>query len=109
MDIREYRKKAARLLVLIVGAALYSLWFQQRQTLTGNRIADGTFSVLLGLYICSHPAGNAIDLFFFERNPLPRWVKQGSSLRWLALNIVTLLMGWLVIYLGTTHLIGRAG
>jgi hypothetical protein len=102
MYLQRYRKTAL-LCALIVGAGAYSFWFHQRQVVTGNPTVDGTLSVLLGLYICSRPAGNTIDLFFFERTPFHRMIKEGSSIRWLVLNIVTLL-GWIVIYLGTAHL-----
>ena len=108
MDHHEYPRKTGFLLALIAVAAVYSLWFLQRQILTGNATVDGTLSVLLGLYICSRPAGNAIDLLFLERGSFHRFVSHWSSIRWLALNILTLLMGWIVIYLGTTHLTSRA-
>jgi hypothetical protein len=108
MRDQPYRRKTILLYVLITLAALYSLWFQQRQMLIGYRTVDGSISVLLGLYICSRPAGNAIDLFFFERSPFHRIVGEWSSIRWLALNILTLLMGWIVIYLGTAHLTSQA-
>lgn len=68
---------------------------------------DGAFSVLLGLYICSRPAGNAIDLIFFERSPFHRMITQWSGIGWLALNILTLVMGWIVIHLGAIHLASR--
>lgn len=106
MDRHDYRTKSAVLLALIAAAALYSLWFAARRILTGNPTVDGALSVIFGLYICSRPAGNAIDLFFMERGSFrfSRW----SALRWLGLNILTLLMGWIVIYLGTIHLTSRA-
>ena len=95
------------MLALIVLAAIYIIWFQQRQTLIGYPTVDGSISVFLGLYICSRPAGNAIDLFFFQRSRFHHVVTEWSSIRWLLLNILTLLMGWIVIYLGTAHLTGR--
>jgi hypothetical protein len=106
MDRREYRRKSVGLLALIAAAALYSAWFAARRIVTGNPTMDGALSVILGLYICSRPAGNAIDLFFLEHGSFR--FSQWNSLRWLALNILTLLMGWLVIFLGTTHLTSRA-
>jgi hypothetical protein len=106
MDRRDYRRKSAFLLALIAAAALYSLWFAARRIVSGNPTFDGALSVVLGLYICSRPAGNAIDLLFYERGSFR--FSQWNSLGWLALNILTLFMGWLVIYLGTTHLTSRA-
>ena len=107
MDRQQYHRKTVTLFVLIAVAAVYSIWFHHRHILTGNPMVDGTFTVLLGLYICSRPAGNAIDLFFLERSPFRRMITQWSSIGWLALNILTLLMGWIVIHLGTLHLASR--
>ena len=107
MDQNQFRRKTKSLWALILLAAIYSLWFDQRHMLTGNHMIDGSLSVLLGLYICSRPAGNAIDLLFFERASFRHTIAQWSSIGWLALNILTLLMGWIVIYLGTAHLTSR--
>ncbi len=46
---------------LALHAAVYSLWFDQRHMLTGNHMIDGSFSVLLGLLICSRPAGRGSE------------------------------------------------
>ena len=107
MDEDLYRGKTKMLWVLIVVAAVYSLWFNRSHELTGNHMVDGALSVLLGLYICSRPAGNAIDLLFVERRSTRRIITKWSDIRWLALNILTLLMGWNVIYIGTAHLTSR--
>lgn len=109
MDDHSYPRRTRSLLALLVLAAIYGLWFHQQQALSGDRTVDGTFSVILGLYICSRPAGNAIDLIFIERRRFHRLVTESSSLQWLALNILTLLAGWFVIYLGTFHLTSRGG
>src|SRR5574341_387831 len=104
MANRQYRRKSGLLIALLAAAAVYSIWLQQRHTLTGTSTFDGTLTVLMGLYSCSRPAGNAIDLFFFDRSPCHRVVTEWSSIRWLALKVLTLLMGWVVIYLGAAHL-----
>ena len=41
------------LLAIAYGSLLYYL-----HTLTGTNMLDGSIGVLLGLYICSHPAAN---------------------------------------------------
>jgi hypothetical protein len=107
MDEHGYRHKTKTLWVLIVIAAGYSLWFDRRHMLTGNHLVDSAISVLLGLFICSRPAGNAIDLLFYERAGLRRIMSRWSGVGWLALNVLTLLAGWVVIYVGTTHLMSR--
>jgi hypothetical protein len=109
MGLSRYRRGRSILCGLICVAAIYSIWFYQRRALTGNQTVDGTLSVLLGLYICARPAGNAIDLLFFERTGFRQIATQWYSIQWLLLNILTLLMGWLVIYFGTAHLTGQAG
>jgi hypothetical protein len=39
-------------------------------TVTGINLLDGGIGVALGLYICAHPAANAVNLLFFERDAL---------------------------------------
>jgi hypothetical protein len=106
MDEPRYRRDIKVLWSLFALAMIYSLWFSRTQALTGNTTVDSTLSVLIGLYICSRPAANAIDLFFFER-ARGRLLTEWLTVRWLALNILTLLSGWLVIFLGTTHFTSR--
>ena len=111
--LKPYRQRDHRnikfLIALILAATAYSVWFQQGHALTGNFTLDGSVTVLLGLYICARPAGNTIDLFFFERNSSRQSTAGWSSLSWLALNILTLLMGWVVLYLGTMRLTSQGG
>jgi hypothetical protein len=106
-DARQYRRKSTFLWGLILAALIYTWWFNSHNSLSGNPIIDGTLSVIFGLYICSRPAANAIDLLFSERGPFYRFASEWSSVTWLALNILTLLTGWIVIYLGVTHLTHR--
>ena len=107
MAERQYHRNIKRLWGLILLAMVCSMWFYRVGSLTGNSMLDGSLGVLLGLYICSHPAANAIDLLFFERAAFGRVGSGGSSVRWLALNILTLLMGWIVIVIGTTRFTSR--
>jgi type II secretory pathway component PulL len=69
---------------------------------------DGIIGVLLGLYICSHPAANMLDALFFERRFQRPDSSRWSGISWLALNILVLLVGWLVITIGATQLTARA-
>jgi hypothetical protein len=106
MDRLSRRRKTAKLWALILVAAGYGLLPYYVPSLTGSYTLDGAISVLLGLYICSHPAANAIDMLFFERVALRTMWSEWSGIGWLALNLVTLLAGWLVMLAGTTHLVG---
>jgi len=89
-------------------AAGYGAWFYYFDSLTGSNILDGALSIVLGLFICSRPAANAIDLLFLERGAQRRAGSGWASIRWLALNILTLVMGWIVIFIGTSCFMVRS-
>ena len=60
--------------------------------------------VLLGLFICSLPAANMLDLLFAARR------SQSSSSEWallgrLGLDLLVLFAGWIVVTIGATRLI----
>jgi hypothetical protein len=104
---KEHQRKVGVLCGLILMAMAYGglrLWLP---TLTGNPLVDGVIGIVLGLYICSHPAANAVDLLFFQRHSLQQLTSGWSGLGWLALNLLTLLMGWLMIATGAARLAAR--
>ena len=72
---------------------------------------DGAIGVALGLYICAHPAANAVNMLFFERDTardLLRTVRSdGPLIRWLALNLFVLLVGWMVVFAGIRRLVEK--
>ena len=96
------------LLAMVLLALAYSALLHFRPGLTSRPTLDGSLGVLLGLYICSHPAANAVDLHFFHRGALDQVASSLSGLAWLGLNLLVLLAGWTVIVLGTSQLVGRA-
>jgi hypothetical protein len=98
-----------RLCTLLVPAAAYLAWASWFPPLEGSRLVDGTAGVLLGLYICSHPAANGIDLIFLERGAFRRATSRWSGVAWLALNGVVMFVGWLVIVAGATQVLARGG
>lgn len=87
---------------LVVLTMLYSCLSYLLPTLTGVRSLDGSIGVILGLYTCSRPAANAVDMLFFER----RLTWNHSMLLWLALNLLVFGLGCLVIVSGTIRLVG---
>ena len=93
--------------IILLGIAFSSLLYCQ-MTLTGTDSLDGIIAVLFGLYICSHPAANMVDLLFFRRGGGFRFPSSRSAALWLILNLLVLLIGWAVIFLGTTRLIYRS-
>ena len=68
----------------------------------------GSIGVILGLYICSHPAANAVNVLFFDRGNFRQLRSGWTVLGWLALNAMVVLLGWLVITSGMTRLVRPA-
>jgi hypothetical protein len=100
-------KRNTRMLWALIGLAIaYSGLLRLLRSLTGISVLDGGIGVALGLYICAHPAANAVNMLFFERDTL-RHISDWSVIRWLALNLLTLLAGWMAIYVGITRLVAR--
>jgi len=104
MEQRRRGRNWQTLLVMILLASAYGGWLYYQRTLTGTSRGDGIVGILLGLYVCSHPAANFLDLLFFSRG-----AGQVSSLRstafWVALNLLVLLLGWSVIFIGATRFV----
>jgi len=103
---RRHKRNASVLWGLILLAIGYSALLRYLHTLTGIAALDGSIGLVLGLYICSHPAANAVNMLFFERDTL-RQLSEWSVVRWLALNLLVLLAGWTVIFVGVRRLVDR--
>lgn len=75
--------------------------------LTGINELDGLLGVLFGLYICSQPAANVLNLLLY--GPQFRWqpLIQRSNTWWLALNALVLLCGLTLIVIGTTRFFSK--
>jgi len=85
----------------------YSAWFYSQHALTGMDNVDGIIGVVLGLYICSHPAATLVDMLFYRRGIQYQFSSMQSAVLWLALNVLILFIGGIAIFVGTTRLIGR--
>jgi hypothetical protein len=92
--------------MVVVLALLYVVWVRTQRTITGIPRLDGIVGVLLGLFICSRPAANMLDLLFAARRSRSS-SSEWSALGWLALNLLALFIGWIVITIGATRLIER--
>jgi hypothetical protein len=104
---KEHQRKVGVLCGLILMAMAYGGLLLWLRTFTGNPLMDGVIGIVLGLYICSHPAANAVDLLFFQRYSLQQFISGWSGLGWLALNLLALLMGWLMIATAAARLAAR--
>lgn len=86
------------LLALAFGALLYAY-----NPLTGEVRLDGVIAVVLGLYVCSHPAANVLDLLFIDGGVVRGRGSDQHGIAWYLLNLMVLLAGWLVVLLGVTR------
>jgi hypothetical protein len=106
MDQQRRGRNILVLWGLVLLAVTYGSLLHYRPTLTGQSMLDGMVGVILGLYICSHPAANAVDLLFLARGVLRQVSSEWSGIGWLALNLLVMLIGWLVIVDGATRFVG---
>ena len=93
--------------VLVLLGIAYSSLLYCEPTLTGAKNLDGIIGVLLGLYICSHPAANVVDLLFLGQDVQRPLLSKRAVVLWLALNMLGILTGGIVIFAGTTRFISR--
>ncbi len=100
---RRRGRNIGRLWVMIVLAIIYAGLLYVRHPLAGAYRLDGSIGVLLGLYICSHPAANMFDVLFYEDSVRYLFQSRRAFGLWLVLNGLVLAAGWLVIFLGTTE------
>jgi len=105
--MREHRRgrSVKTMWVLILVAIAYCGWLYYQHTLTGSNKLDGSLGVLLGLFICAHPAANLLDRVLFAGSTGWDGSSWRSTLAWLALNLLVLFSGWNVIFMGTTRFV----
>jgi len=90
------------LLALAYSSLLYALG-----PLTGDVRMDGVIGIVLGLYVCSHPASNALDLLFVEGGAGRPSASVESGVGWYLLNLLVMLAGWLAVLLGIVQFTTR--
>ena len=91
--------------MVVALALLYGAWLVTQRTITGIPRLDGVIGVLLGLFICSRPAANMLDLLFSQRGQASS--SEWSAIGWLALNGLVMMVGWITLSVGAARLIGR--
>jgi hypothetical protein len=93
---------AGALFVFMLLALAYTGVLWMYSPLTGEIRIDGAIGVVLGLYVCSHPASNVLDLLFLDGGAGRRGQSVTHGIAWYALNFLVLLAGWLVVLAGLT-------
>jgi hypothetical protein len=86
---------------MIALAAVYAVLLFTFHTFTGQVRLDGIIGIVVGLYICSHPAANLVDRLVFGRY-LSHGLSRSKYILWWGLNLLVLLIGLGVIMSGTT-------
>ena len=89
MEQHRRGRNIKMLWALILLGIAYSGILHYQRTLTGMDEVDGIIGVLLGLYICSHPAANVVDMLFFRQGARHPFSSRRSAVLWLALNIAS--------------------
>jgi TRAP-type C4-dicarboxylate transport system permease large subunit len=101
---RRNKRNVSALWTLVLIAIAYGGVIRYLHTLTGSAVLDGSIGLALGLYLCSHPAANAVDVLLFERDTMSR-ISEWPVVRWLALNLLVLLTGRMVVFIGLRRLV----
>ncbi len=107
MDQQRLRRRIIALSSLMALGIAYSGFLCFTPTLTGGHELDGVIGVVLGLYISSHPAAHLVDMLFYGQAIRYRFSSRRSVVLWISLNVLVLLISGIVIFVGTTRLIGR--
>jgi hypothetical protein len=100
-----WRARSAPALWTFMLLALACSWvlFTFGPLVTGEPRYDGAIAVVIGLYVCSHPASNVLDLLFMEGGVVRSRASQPSGVGWYLLNMLVMLAGWLAVFLGVVQ------
>jgi hypothetical protein len=101
MSWRKRRRNTPLLFAAVLIAVVYAGLLYFLRSLTGITRLDGVIGIVLGVYICSHPAANIVDLIIFGRTSLRQNLSRMAYFGWWVLNFIVLLTGILVIFSGT--------
>ena len=103
MERRKDWRNFGMLGVMALLAVAYYVTIYFWRPLSSAHKVEGILGILLGLFICSKPAANLLDLLY---DLLVNRFQQVNGLRlalWLVVNFFILFVGWFVITLGTTR------
>ena len=107
MDQHRFQRSSKLLWAMVLLAVLYMSLINYIYTWSHSDRLVGSLGIVIGLYICSQPAANAMDLLFFKRDILQEMSKAWLGIGWLVLNLFVLVIGWVVIVVGATRLTGH--
>ena len=102
-EYQQQPRSLTRLWLVALLGLVYTAILFLRPLLLGRPLLAGSIGVLLGLYICSHPAANGIDMLFLGRRG--HYVERSPQAEaiWLLVNFLVLLVGLVVTIIGATR------
>jgi hypothetical protein len=103
MNWQRHKRNTPWLVGMIPLAVIYGVLLFALHAFTNNLRLDGIIGIVLGLYICSHPAANVVDLIIFGRFTVRRGLSRRGYALWWGLNLLVMLAGLAVIITGTTR------
>ena len=109
MAHRDCRDNAGVLAGWTVVAAAYCAVIYVKKPVTGHPLWDGVIGMVLGLYICSYPAANMIDIMFYRQNLRRGRTSGWAAAGWVSLNVVALGVAWLIIVCGVLRVALKSG
>src|SRR3954469_4727370 len=100
-----WRARSALVLWAFLLLALAYSWllFSFGPLVTGVARFDGAIAVVIGLYVCSHPASNVLDLLFTEGRAGRSHSSSEGGIGWYLLNLLVLIAGWMAVLLGVVQ------
>ena len=104
---KKHRPNTPLLVSGLILAAAFDLLFLLHTSLTGTPRLDGVVGIVLGLFICSHPAANALNLLLFHQGATYFGFGRQGYRWWWVLNAVVALAGWSSIFVGTLRFLAR--
>jgi hypothetical protein len=105
----RHRRNATTLWLLVLVSLFYLGGLIALHTLTGMPRIDGSIGILLGLFICSRPASNLVDMVLFGRTIPWQTSSRRADMIWLGLNALAMVAGCMVLFAGAIRLAGTRG
>jgi hypothetical protein len=102
----RHRRNVTTMWLLVLVSLLYVGGLTSLRTLTGMPRIDGSIGIVLGLFICSRPASNLVDLVLFGRTIPWQTSSRRGDMIWLGLNVLAMVSGCIVLFSGAVRLAG---
>jgi hypothetical protein len=102
----RHRRNITTMWLLVLVSLFYLGGLTALHTFTGMPRIDGSIGIVLGLFICSRPASNLVDLVLFSRTIPWQTSSRRADVIWLGLNVLAMIAGCVVLFSGAVRLAG---